>query len=93
MVSEALPVLVKVTVWAALVVFSACPAKVNEVGEKVAIGAAAVPVPVRATVCGLPAALSATAREALRAPVAEGVKVTLMVQLAPAANVVAQVWV
>ena len=50
-------------------------------------------MPVRATVCGLPEALSATASEALRAPLAEGVKVTLIVQLAPAANVLAHVWV
>ena len=51
------------------------------------------PVPVRLIVCGLPAALSVIAREAVREPVAEGVKVTLIVQLAPAATLVPQVFV
>ena len=50
-------------------------------------------MPVRATVCGLPAALSAMERLALRAPAAEGVNVTLMVQFAPAAKVAPQVCV
>jgi len=43
-------------------------------------------VPVRLTLCGLPVALSVMARAAARPPAAEGVKVTLMVQLAPAAT-------
>jgi len=43
-----------------------------------------VPVPLRDTVCGLPAALSAIETEAARLPCAVGLKVTLMVQLAPA---------
>src|SRR5579863_4219549 len=38
------------------------------------------PVPERVIDCGLPAALSVTVRAALRAPVADGVIVTLMVQ-------------
>jgi hypothetical protein len=46
----------------------------------------AVPVPESGTVCGLPAALSATARVADRFPVAAGLKLTLMVQLALAAT-------
>ena len=46
----------------------------------------AVPVPERLTVWGLPVALSVMARAAARLPLAEGVKVTLMVQLAPAAT-------
>ena len=46
-----------------------------------------VPVPERATVCGLPAASSATERVAVRAPPPLGVNVTLIVQLAPAARV------
>ena len=45
-----------------------------------------VPVPERLTDWGLPVALSATARAAPRLPAAEGVKVMLMVQLAPAAT-------
>src|SRR5205085_9850430 len=48
---------------------------------------AATPVPLKATVCGLPHALSLIERLALRLPVAAGVKVTLMVQVAPAARV------
>jgi hypothetical protein len=39
------------------------------------------PVPLNGTVCGLNPALSATDTEALRAPVAPGVKVTVIVQL------------
>jgi len=41
-----------------------------------------VPVPERARVCGLPAALSFTVRVPWRAPVVEGVKVTEIAQLA-----------
>ncbi len=44
------------------------------------------PVPDNATVCGLPAALSVIFKIALRAPVVVGLKVTLIVQLALAAN-------
>ena len=40
------------------------------------------PVPVRATVCGVPAALSSILIEALRVPAAAGVNVTVIVQLA-----------
>ena len=45
-----------------------------------------VPVPERLTDCGLPAALSVMATAAERLPLAAGLKVTLMVQLAPAAS-------
>src|SRR5215472_316479 len=44
------------------------------------------PEPVRLTACGLPLALSAMLIEAARDPIAEGVKVTLMLQLPPAAT-------
>jgi hypothetical protein len=50
------------------------------------LAAAEVPVPERLTVCGLPVALSAMLRDALRVPAAAGVKVTLIVQLAPAST-------
>ena len=53
--------------------------KLQEVGEKLICGVP-VPVPVRGTVCGDPAALSEMDRVALRLPVAEGVNVTEMVQ-------------
>jgi hypothetical protein len=44
------------------------------------------PVPLNATVCGLPVALSAMFNVAVRAPFALGVNSTLIVQLAPAAS-------
>jgi hypothetical protein len=47
----------------------------------------AAPVPVRAAVCGLPGALSATLTEAERDPEAVGLNVTLIVQVPPAATV------
>jgi hypothetical protein len=50
-----------------------------------------VPIPVRLTVCGLPAALSVTLSVAVRVSDVVGLKVTLMLQLAPAANELAQV--
>jgi hypothetical protein len=49
------------------------------------------PNPVRVAVCGLPAALVLTFKVALRLPVPEGVKVTLIVQLVPGANVLPHV--
>lgn len=48
-------------------------------------------MPVRETVCGLPAALSVTLSEAARVPVAVGLNVTLIPQLFDAARVLAQV--
>ena len=45
-----------------------------------------VPVPERLSDWGLPVALSVMARAAARLPAAEGVKVTLIVQEAPAAT-------
>ena len=45
------------------------------------------PVPDNATVCGLPAALSVKLRVPVRVPAAEGLKVTLTVQLALTARV------
>src|SRR5256712_666884 len=89
--SAALPVLFSVTVCAALVVFTSWLANVKLVGERLTRGA--VPVPVRLTMCGLPAALSVMVIAPVRVPVAVGVKVTLMVQLAPAATEVPQVLV
>ena len=64
------------------------PAKVRLPGETLA--ADAVPVPERLTLWGLPLALSAMLSEAVRLPLAEGVKVTLIVQLPPAATEVPQ---
>ncbi len=50
----------------------------------------AVPVPVRVTAWGLPVALSVRVIVDVLTPVAVGVKVTLIVHLAPAAKVVGQ---
>lgn len=47
---------------------------------------AAVPLPLNATVCGLPAALSLRLSAAVRVPLAVGLKVTVIVQLALAPN-------
>ena len=55
------------------------------------ITAGAMPAPVSDTVCGLPTALYELARDALRVPVAVGVKFTLIVQFAPAATLVPHV--
>ncbi len=84
-VKSALPVLVSVTVCGALVLPTSWSLKVREVGEKVAAGAGVVPVPDKATGCGLPVALSAMLRFALSAAVVEGVKVTLIVHCDPPA--------
>ena len=58
--------------------------KARLVGERLA--KAAVPVPERLTVCGLPLALSVMLTEAVRLPLAAGLNVTLIVQLALAAT-------
>jgi hypothetical protein len=47
-------------------------------------------VPERATACGLPLALSVKVTLAVNDPLATGVEVTLMAQLAPAATLVPQ---
>jgi hypothetical protein len=51
------------------------------------------PVPLSATVCGVPEALSEALRVPVLGPGAFGLKVTEMVQLAPALRVVPQVLV
>jgi len=86
-----LPVLVIVTVNVALVVPIAWLPKFRLVGEKLTVNV--TPVPVRPMVCGLPAALSVIVTLAVRLPFAVGVKVTLMVQLAPAARELPHVFV
>jgi hypothetical protein len=91
MLKAALPVLLRVTVCAVLVVPAGWLPKARLVGERLA--KAAVPVPERLTVCGLPLALSVMLTEAVRLPLAAGVKVTVMVQLALAATELPQVLV
>ena len=88
MLNVAVPLFVRVTVEAALLVPTAWLLKETLVGERLTAGA--VPVPERLTVCGLPLALSVMLTEAARLPVAVGVKVTLMPQFAPAPTVLPQ---
>src|SRR5947208_940000 len=88
MVSGSFPLFVSVTLCAALVVETCRLANARLVGLSVTAGAGgSVPVPLKTTLCGLPLALSVMFRLAVRLPVAVGVKLTLMVQLAPTAIV------
>jgi hypothetical protein len=91
MFSNVVPVFLSVTNFAALVVFTMRVPKDKLVADK--LTAAAVPVPDRATVCGLPVALSVTVIVPGWLPVAVGVNVTVMEQLAPAATEAPQVLV
>ena len=95
MFSVAVPELVSVTGCAALVrVQRSDCRKLRLVGAKVTAGAGAfAPVPDRLTVWGLPVALSVMVIVPGWLPVAVGVKVTVMVQLAPAATEAPQVLV
>lgn len=72
----------RVTDCGALMVPTACPAKLRLEGADVT---GIIPVPVRLTV-GLTSALSAIVSVALRVPATEGVKKTETVQLAPGAS-------
>lgn len=90
MFNRPLPVLVRVTVLTALGVLIAWLPKERDVGERLAVVPTAVPV--KATDCGLPTALSVMLMVADFAPVEVGEKVTLTVHAAPAAKVVPQVW-
>ena len=92
-VSAPLPVFVRVTGCAELVVPTGRLPNARLAGERLTTGAVLVPVPERLTVWGLPLALSATLSAAVRAPLAEGVNVTLIVQLAPATTELLQLLV
>src|SRR4029077_2949746 len=89
--SALVPVLVSVTVCAELVTFRFWLPKFRLAGERLTLDV--IPVPESATVCGLPVALSVTVIVPGWLPVAVGVKVTLMEQLAPAATEAPQVLV
>jgi hypothetical protein len=91
--SAAFPVFVRVTVCATLV-----PAtkelKVSAEGERSTAGAGgAVAVPLSMTLCGVPEALSARYSDAVELAAIDEIKVTEILQLAPAANEVPQVLV
>src|SRR5438445_5142514 len=82
MFNKAVPVLVRVTDWAVLLVPTSWLAKVRLVGERLTAGAlAAVPVPVRFSVCGLSLALSVIVIVPVRVLVAVGLKVTVILQV------------
>src|SRR5437879_12836167 len=83
--SGAPPLLVSVTFCAALVVPMRCSPNALLAAESVAVGGV-TPVPVSDTDCGLSAASSVMFTVAARAPVAAGVKLMLIVQLAPGAT-------
>jgi hypothetical protein len=89
----AVPGLVKVIICTALVVPTVADAKVREAGEIIIPGAGAIPVPLNATIWGELVALSVMVTVPVRLPAAVGVNVTEMVQFAPAATLVPQVWV
>jgi hypothetical protein len=84
MFNAALPELLRVTDCAGLVVPRVWVMKVRLEAVRVTVGL--VPVPVRLTVCGLPAALSEMFTVAVRLPAAAGVNVTLIVQFSSAAS-------
>ena len=93
MTNGALPVLVSVTVCAALVVPTPWEvANVKLAGERLAMGAV-TPVPFSAITCGVLPALSAMLTEPTELPAAVGEKVTLMVQIPPAIRDAPQVLV
>jgi hypothetical protein len=89
----ALPVLVRVTVCAPLVVPTVWLENVKPAGAKLTVVSAATPVPVKVTVFGLSLTLSEMLRIPLRVPVVVGVKTTLTVQFIPAATLVPQLFV
>ena len=91
-VSAAVPEFFTVTSCAAVVDPTFVEANVRLVGDKVTVAVAAVPVPLRAAVCGVPVALSATESEAVSAPVAAGLNSTDTAHVALTASEVPQVF-
>jgi len=65
---------------------TAVTGKLSDVAERVTEGAAETPVPVSATVCGEPVALSAKLSEAFSVPAVVGLNVTETVHDPPAAR-------
>src|SRR3989441_3038102 len=84
MVRADVRLLVSGTVCAGLAALKRWSPKARLVGAKVTAGA--MPIPASDTDCGLPGASSVMVTVAVRAPVAAGVKLMLIVQLAPAAT-------
>jgi hypothetical protein len=90
MLNEVPRLFVRVTVFAVLEVPTAWLPNDKLAGDVVAW---AMPTPLSESVCGLLLALSVTVSVPVRAPVAVGVKATLIVQLAPEPKDVPQVFV
>jgi hypothetical protein len=72
MVSGVLARFLRVTVFGALLLFTSCTPKLSDLADRLT----AIPVPLRATLCGLFAALSVIVRLAVLSPLAVGLKVT-----------------
>jgi len=89
--SALVPAFFTVTAWAAVVVPTRVDANVRVAGLSVTVGAA-VPVPLIATVCGVPVAVSDTEIAAVSAAAAVGLKTAKIVQLAADARVAPQVF-
>ena len=88
--SDAVPELVITTVWEALEAPTAVEANVRLVADKVTGGGS--PVPFNAILCGEVLALSVMVTPAVNAPVLVGAKCPWMLQFAPAARVVPQLF-
>lgn len=91
MVRVPVPPLFRVTVLIAPVVPTFWSGNATLVGDRVTAGV--IPVPLKLAVWGLPAALSGMVTVPVLVPVAVGVKVTLIMQLAPATREVPQLLV
>ena len=87
MASPTCPLFCKVTRCGALTVPAACGGKNKVLVDSTAIGGDAVPVPVNGTVCGLTWLLLTIVTPPLWIPAASGLKVTMIVQLAPGPSV------
>lgn len=81
------------TCWGALLLPTFCEPNVRLAGETVNAGVLEAPVPDSETVWGLFEAESVSVKVPVRVPAAVGVKVTLTVQLAPAARLLPQLLV
>lgn len=90
LVNELLPLFFSVNVLATLVPPTSVLGKFALAGVNVTC---ALPVPVSATLCGLPGALSVIVTAPVRVPICVGVNVTLNLQLPPTGSVLPQVLV
>ena len=86
-------VFVSVEIFVALAVPSVMLPKINVAGAKLGVGSGTTPVPESAMVWVPSASLSLIVKVALLAPAALGAKLTVKVQLAPAARAAGQLLV